>query len=39
MKKQPTQKLIAIKNGKGEIKGYITVFWSKSLNKFVTIPE
>jgi hypothetical protein len=31
-------KQVAIKNGLGEIKGYVTMYWSKSMQKYVTIP-
>jgi hypothetical protein len=28
----------AIKNGRGEIKGYIEMFWCRQANGYVTIP-
>jgi hypothetical protein len=28
----------AIKNGRGEVKGYIEMFWSRQANAYVTIP-
>lgn len=27
-----------IKNGRGEVKGYIEMFWSRQANGYVTIP-
>jgi hypothetical protein len=29
----------AIKNGRGEVKGYIEMFWCRQANGFVTIPD
>jgi len=31
-------KLIPIKNGKGEIKGFLKGYWSQALKSYVTIP-
>lgn len=32
-------KKFAIKNGRGEVKGYIIMYWSEALGRFVSIPE
>jgi hypothetical protein len=32
-------KMVAIKNGRGEIKGHIKLYWSTTLRKWVSIPE
>lgn len=37
MKTNLTAKKIAIRNGKGEIKGYLTVYYSKEMG-WVSIP-
>lgn len=32
-------KLVPIKNGRGEIKGHIRMYYSESLKRYVSIPK
>jgi hypothetical protein len=34
----PTR-LVPIKNGRGEVKGYIQMFWSRAANGYVSVPS
>ena len=38
-KEKETTKMVPIKNGRGEIRGYVKMYWSESLQRYVTIPE
>jgi hypothetical protein len=35
----PASKQVAIKNGKGEVIGHTTVYWSPKMKRYVTIPD
>ena len=34
-----TSKQVAIRNGRGQVTGYITLYWAASLERWVSIPE
>jgi len=36
---RPASKIVAIKNGRGEVTGHITLYWSRGLDRYVSIPE
>jgi hypothetical protein len=32
-------RLVAIRNGRGQITGYIRLYWAPTIEKWVSIPE